>query len=98
MYSDYNQYHVAGIAKLEFTEKKEIVGMISSEGETVPFDITIVPADAKGMVEKWLIQVTVFPRPFFILHCFQFVNNDHELALIGNKFQFFFSKVCAFNR
>jgi len=46
-----------GIAKLEFTEKKEIVGMISSEGETVPFDMTIVPADAKGMVEKWLIQV-----------------------------------------
>ena len=46
-----------GIAKLEFTEKKEIVGMISSEGETVPFDTTIVPADAKGMVEKWLIQV-----------------------------------------
>ena len=47
-----------GIAKLEFTEKKEIVGMISSEAETVPFDTTIVPADAKGMVEKWLIQVS----------------------------------------
>ena len=44
---------------MEFTEKKEIVGMISSEGETVPFDTTIVPADAKGMVEKWLIQVTI---------------------------------------
>ena len=31
--------------------------MISSEAETVPFDTTIVPAEAKGMVEKWLIQV-----------------------------------------
>ena len=34
--------------------------MISSEGETVPFDMTIVPADAKGMVEKWLIQVSTY--------------------------------------
>ncbi|XP_037670654.1 dynein heavy chain 3, axonemal isoform X2 [Choloepus didactylus] len=46
-----------GIAKLEFTENLEIVGMISSEKETVPFKQKIYPAKAKGMVEKWLLQV-----------------------------------------
>ncbi|XP_069555861.1 dynein axonemal heavy chain 3 [Brachyistius frenatus] len=46
-----------GIAKLEFTEDMEITGMISSEKETVPFIEKICPAQAKGMVEKWLMQV-----------------------------------------
>eukprot|EP00795_Rhopilema_esculentum_P009610 gene9610-17369_t len=46
-----------GIAKLEFTDQQEIVGMISSENEAVPFSNKIIPAKAKGMVEKWLIQV-----------------------------------------
>ncbi|XP_048348807.1 dynein axonemal heavy chain 3 [Sphaerodactylus townsendi] len=46
-----------GIAKLEFTEDLEITGMISSEKETVPFIKKIYPAHAKGMVEKWLLQV-----------------------------------------
>ncbi|XP_034748215.1 dynein heavy chain 3, axonemal isoform X1 [Etheostoma cragini] len=46
-----------GIAKLEFTEDLEIVGMISSEKETVAFTEKIYPAQAKGMVEKWLLQV-----------------------------------------
>ena len=46
-----------GIAKLEFTDQQEIVGMISSENETVPFATKIYPAKAKGMVEKWLLQV-----------------------------------------
>ena len=46
-----------GIAKLDFTDEQEILGMISSEKENVPFVGTIVPAKAKGMVEKWLIQV-----------------------------------------
>ncbi|CAG5890787.1 unnamed protein product [Menidia menidia] len=46
-----------GIAKLEFTEDMEITGMISSEKESVPFTKKIYPADAKGMVEKWLLQV-----------------------------------------
>ncbi|KAK2921231.1 hypothetical protein Q8A73_000716 [Channa argus] len=46
-----------GIAKLEFTEDMEITGMISSEKETVPFTEKIYPAEAKGMVEKWLLQV-----------------------------------------
>ncbi|KAI3358460.1 hypothetical protein L3Q82_014895 [Scortum barcoo] len=46
-----------GIAKLEFTEDMAITGMISSEKETVPFTEKIYPAQAKGMVEKWLLQV-----------------------------------------
>lgn len=46
-----------GIAMLEFTVDEEIIGMISAEGENVPFVSKIVPADAKGMVEKWLMQV-----------------------------------------
>ncbi|XP_061330226.1 dynein axonemal heavy chain 3 isoform X2 [Pezoporus flaviventris] len=46
-----------GIAKLEFIDKLEIVGMTSSEKETVPFIDKIYPANAKGMVEKWLLQV-----------------------------------------
>ncbi|KAL8573170.1 Dynein heavy chain 3, axonemal [Nucella lapillus] len=46
-----------GIHKLEFTEQQEIVGMISAEKETVPFVNKIYPAKAKGMVEKWLLQV-----------------------------------------
>ncbi|KAK1880668.1 Dynein heavy chain 3 axonemal [Dissostichus eleginoides] len=46
-----------GIAKLEFTADMAIVGMISSEKETVTFTEKMYPAQAKGMVEKWLLQV-----------------------------------------
>uniref|UniRef100_A0A8B9U568 Dynein axonemal heavy chain 3 n=1 Tax=Anas zonorhyncha TaxID=75864 RepID=A0A8B9U568_9AVES len=44
-----------GIAKLEFTEDLEILGMISSEKEKFPFIDKIYPMN--GMVEKWLLQV-----------------------------------------
>ena len=50
-----------GIDRLKFAKDKngnqDIVGMISKEGEEVEFCQTIYPADAKGMVEKWLLQV-----------------------------------------
>ena len=36
-----------GIARLEFTEDQEVVGMISAENETVPFSTKIIPAKAK---------------------------------------------------
>lgn len=36
-----------GIAKLQFTETQEVIGMISSEKEKVPFSDTIIPADAR---------------------------------------------------
>ncbi|GFR28700.1 dynein heavy chain 3, axonemal [Trichonephila clavata] len=48
-----------GIARLEFTKDNEIVGMISAEKENVPLSKKIVPAAAKGMVEKWLAEVEV---------------------------------------
>ncbi|XP_076458174.1 dynein axonemal heavy chain 3-like [Babylonia areolata] len=46
-----------GINKLQFTEDQEIIGMMSAENETVPFSNSIFPAKARGMVEKWLLQV-----------------------------------------
>ncbi|EDQ84751.1 uncharacterized protein MONBRDRAFT_39136 [Monosiga brevicollis MX1] len=46
-----------GIARLNFDDKQQIRAMISSEQEEVQFDKVLVPADAKGMVEKWLDEV-----------------------------------------
>ncbi|CAG9786462.1 unnamed protein product [Diatraea saccharalis] len=46
-----------GIYTLEFNAAKEIVGMASAEGEIVKLSTSIQPADAKGMVERWLQQL-----------------------------------------
>ncbi|ESO02274.1 hypothetical protein HELRODRAFT_188646 [Helobdella robusta] len=46
-----------GIAKLEFNQDLEILEMVSSENESVSFYQKISTAKAKGMVEKWLLQV-----------------------------------------
>ncbi|XP_012147752.1 dynein heavy chain 3, axonemal isoform X3 [Megachile rotundata] len=46
-----------GISKLRFTVEQEIIGMFSDEEEYVPFSGKIFPADAKGLVERWLCQV-----------------------------------------
>lgn len=46
-----------GIAKLKFDEEQKIHAMISAENEIVDMDRVLVPADAKGMVEKWLNEV-----------------------------------------
>ena len=46
-----------GVAKLNFNPNLEILAMISSEKEEIPFDQIIYPADARGMVEKWLVEV-----------------------------------------
>lgn len=50
-----------GIDQLAFQEDKfgnqDVIGMKSSQGEFVEFSNMIYPADAKGMVEKWLLQV-----------------------------------------
>ena len=41
-----------GIHKLEFSDQQEILGMVSAEKETVPFNVKIYPAKAKvGMLE-----------------------------------------------
>lgn len=46
-----------GIYQLSFTEDKVITAMESAEKEKVDFHRTIIPADSKGLVEKWLLQV-----------------------------------------
>lgn len=46
-----------GIKSLRFAKEDEIIGMLSEEGEYVPFSGKIYPQEAKGMVEKWLAQV-----------------------------------------
>ncbi|CAH1783206.1 unnamed protein product, partial [Owenia fusiformis] len=46
-----------GIAKLNFTEDTIITAMVSAEKEVVDFPVKIVPDDAQGLVEKWLLQV-----------------------------------------
>ncbi|XP_041348477.1 dynein heavy chain 3, axonemal-like isoform X2 [Gigantopelta aegis] len=46
-----------GIAQLTFNSSKVIIAMESAEKERVDFPKTITPADAHGLVEKWLYQV-----------------------------------------
>ena len=50
-----------GIAQLTFTPQLIIVGMESVEGEKVGFSTSLNPAEANGMVEKWLLQVAEPP-------------------------------------
>ena len=46
-----------GIAKLKFDKDCKIHAMISAEKEEVAMDEILVPANANGMVEKWLDEV-----------------------------------------
>lgn len=46
-----------GINRLRFTNEEEIIGMLSDQEEYVPLSGKIYPADAKGMVERWLSEV-----------------------------------------
>ena len=55
-----------GIQSLRFFKEDEIVGMLSEEDEYVPFSGKIYPADAKGMVERWLSQVSTRKKVFII--------------------------------
>jgi len=47
----------SGIAKLEFDSKLDIHAMFSSEGERVKMLTPISTSEARGAVEKWLLQV-----------------------------------------
>jgi dynein heavy chain len=47
-----------GIAKLDFSGKKEITAMVSAEDEVVHFSNNVIPAQAGGLVEKWLAEVS----------------------------------------
>ncbi|KAH3867071.1 hypothetical protein DPMN_030196 [Dreissena polymorpha] len=40
-----------GISRLEFSDQQEILGMVSAEKETVPFNQKIFPAKAKVGLE-----------------------------------------------
>ncbi|XP_050428284.1 dynein axonemal heavy chain 3-like [Adelges cooleyi] len=69
-----------GIAKLNFTSNVEVIGMISDEDEIVNFNGIIYPTDAKGLVEKWLIQVEIF----MIQSLSEIINNatrEYQLTL-----------------
>ncbi|NXK36347.1 DYH7 protein, partial [Piprites chloris] len=46
-----------GIAKLDFLRNLDIKGMCSSEGERIQLISNISTSEARGAVEKWLIQV-----------------------------------------
>jgi len=56
-----------GIAQLTFSPEKIITGMESAENEVVEFSRTIIPADAHGLVEKWLAQVRVVLFSFYFV-------------------------------
>jgi dynein heavy chain len=48
-----------GIYRVMFSEKDEVYGMISAEGEEVEFDkkIDVNEGDKKGNVEKWMLEI-----------------------------------------
>lgn len=46
-----------GIAKLEFNNNLDILKFLSSEGEEITLSTFISTVDARGSVEKWLLQV-----------------------------------------
>jgi len=46
-----------GIAKLEFDKKLDIHSMFSSEGEKIKLSNVISTSEARGAVERWLLQV-----------------------------------------
>lgn len=48
-----------GIAKLEFNNNLDILKFLSSEGEEITLNTFISTVDARGSVEKWLLQVNV---------------------------------------
>ncbi|KAK7575999.1 hypothetical protein V9T40_012285 [Parthenolecanium corni] len=46
-----------GISSLEMTDNFDIISIISNKGEIVPLNSAISPAEAKGIVERWLDQL-----------------------------------------
>lgn len=48
-----------GIQKVIFTDKDEVTGMISAEGEEVLFDkkVDVNEGEKKGNVEKWMLEI-----------------------------------------
>ena len=48
-----------GIYRVIFTEKDEVTGMISAEGEQVMFNkgVDVNEGEKKGNVEKWMLEI-----------------------------------------
>lgn len=57
-----------GIDQLVFTERTEITGMVSREGEEMGFEQMIYPNEFKGNVEQWLAEVEIFMKQAVRLH------------------------------
>lgn len=53
-----------GIQKVKFSDKEEVFGMISAEGEEVHFDkeVDVNAGDKKGNVEKWMLEIEATMR------------------------------------
>lgn len=51
-----------GIAKLEFSKNLDILKLLSSEGEEIELNQLVSTAEARGSVEKWLIQVILLEK------------------------------------
>ena len=53
-----------GIQKVMFSEKEEVYGMISAEGEEVLLEnkVDVNAGDKKGNVEKWMLEIEAVMR------------------------------------
>uniref|UniRef100_A0A5F9D024 Dynein axonemal heavy chain 3 n=1 Tax=Oryctolagus cuniculus TaxID=9986 RepID=A0A5F9D024_RABIT len=91
-----------GIAKLEFTDNLAIVGMISSEKETVPFIQNIYPANAKvtSLTHFWFFfpcnsrerQRTLWPGQVVICVSCIFWTQEVSEAIVKNTLPDFLKK------
>lgn len=70
-----------GIAKLGFDHELNIYSMISAEGEQIMIVSTISTEEARGAVEKWLLQVNFDERR--LLTCFSVIGNNREITAGG---------------
>ena len=74
-----------GIAKLEFTENQEILGMISSEKEVVPFVNKIFPAKAKVCcsTEIRICLILMFLYMYNVCFCVLITGHGRKVVAAG---------------
>ena len=66
-----------GIAKLEFDDKLDIHAMFSSEGERVKMSKVVSTSEARGAVEKWLLQT----QDSMLMSVREVVKAAHEVSV-----------------